>query len=232
VPEVLKEECVRLDAERRGLLLELERLGSEIGDLRSRSVSPTGPRTSLVEFATAYPDLDLVERKRLMALPVAGIVVEACDQVNGEAPAGAGASEGDMRTRAYRASILLAAKPCGPTGANQTRLVRSGEVAGSPPGRPTEAWRSGAPGWGPTPDGPRGSRFRASLAAEGGAQEDQGSRPADDPLGADPRAACPCTRTPRPTAPRFPSVSVVRPWPREPFGLLTLELAPPKVVNW
>lgn len=132
VPEVLKEECVRLDAERRGLLLELERLEREVDGLRSRSVDLTGLRTSLVEFTRAYPGLDLLGRKRLMGSLVTGMVVESCEGVNQKAPAGAGAWRGEIRTRTYRVNIWLAARPAESGPVHPRRLVRIEESSGSP----------------------------------------------------------------------------------------------------
>jgi len=132
VPEVLKEECVRLDAERRGLLLEVERLGREGDDLRSRSVDLRGLRTSLSEFGRAYPSLDLAGRKRLMGSLVVGIVVESCDPVNEKAPAGAEASRSEIRTRTYRVNISLAGSPRAPGVLTPPRLVRSERTVGSP----------------------------------------------------------------------------------------------------
>jgi len=134
VPEVLKDECVRLDAERRGLLLELEGLDREVDGLQSRSVDLTGLRTSLVEFAGAYPNLDLVGRKRLMGSLVVEIVVESCGGVNGKAPASARAAKGEIRTRTYRVNISLAGRAGESGPVHPRRLIRNGICAGSPKG--------------------------------------------------------------------------------------------------
>ncbi len=131
VPEVLKDECLRRDAQRGELLLELERLDREVDGLRSRSVDLTGLRTSLVEFARAYPGLDLAGRKRLMGSLVTAMVVESCEGVNEKAPAEAGAWRGEIRTRTYRVNIWLAARPVGSGPVHPRRLVRDQRSAGS-----------------------------------------------------------------------------------------------------
>ena len=95
VPEVLKDECVRLDAQRGELLMELEGLAREVDGLRSRSVDLTGLRSQLLEFASAYPNLDLLGRKRLMGSLVAGIVVESCGGLTKKPPPKRGPGEAE-----------------------------------------------------------------------------------------------------------------------------------------
>jgi hypothetical protein len=92
-----------------------------------------------MEFATAHPGLGLVERKRLMASLIAGIVVEAPDPVNRKAPVRTGASEGEIRTRAYRVNVSLATRAGSSRRANPLRPVRSENGVGSPDGGP-QGW--------------------------------------------------------------------------------------------
>ena len=133
VPDVLRDECVRLDAQRRDLMLELEGLDRRIDDLRSRIVDLGAVGASLGTLTERHLTLGRADLKAMLGTLVTAVTVAGGEQPERrKAPAGAGASEGQIPTRCVRVNIGVAGSPTGSGVFTPLRLVGIRKASGSP----------------------------------------------------------------------------------------------------